>query len=86
MIQGASNDAVAKVLEMLSTDQAFREQMLGDPTSALKPFGISVDPSAVPSVRSLPSMTDIAKIRQQFLADPQTDKSCIAVFIVIGAK
>ncbi|WP_395679841.1 NHLP-related RiPP peptide [Dokdonella sp.] len=86
MIQGASNDAVAKVLEMLSTDQAFREQMLGDPASALKPFGISVDPSAVPSVRSLPSMTDIAKIRQQFLADPQTDKSCIAVFIVIGAK
>lgn len=86
MIQGASNDAVANVLKLLSTDQAFREQMLGDPASALKPYGISVDPSKVPAVRSLPSMAEVAKIHQQFSADPQTDKSCIMVFIVIGAK
>ena len=86
MIQGASNDAVAKVLELLSTDQTFREQMLGDPASALKPHGIAVDPSKVPAVRSLPSMAEVAKIHQQFQTAPNTDRSCIAVFIVIGAK
>jgi putative modified peptide len=74
------------VLELLATDQGFREQMLGDPASALKPYGISVDTSKVPAVRSLPSMAEVAKIRQQFVADPQTDKSCISVFIVIGAR
>jgi putative modified peptide len=86
MIKGAtSNDAVAKVLGLLSSDQGFREQMLGDPVGALQPHGITVDPADVPAVRSLPSMTEIAAMHQKFQADPQ-DKSCIAVFIVIGAK
>ncbi len=86
MIKGApSNDAVAKVLGQLSTDHDFREQMLGDPVGALKPHGIEVDPADVPATRKLPSMAEVAKIHQQFLADPQ-DKVCIAVFIVIGAK
>jgi putative modified peptide len=87
MIKGApSSDAVAKVLESLSTDQGFREQMLGDPVAALKAHGITVDPADVPATRSLPSMSEVAKIHQQYLADPATDKSCIAVFIVVGAK
>ncbi|MEP7043757.1 MAG: NHLP-related RiPP peptide [Dokdonella sp.] len=86
MIKGApSNDAVAKVLQQLSTDHDFREQMLGDPAAALRPHGIAVDAAAVPATRSLPSMAEVAKIHQQFLANPQ-DTSCIAVFIVIGAK
>jgi putative modified peptide len=86
MIKGApSNDAIAKVLGQLSTDRDFREQVLGDPVSALKPHGIAVDAADVPPVRSLPSMAEVAKIHQQFLDNPQ-DKSCIMVFIVIGAK
>lgn len=87
MIKGApSSDAVAKVLESLSTNQAFREQMLGDPVGALKAHGIEVNPADVPATRSLPSMAEVAKIHQQYLADPATDKSCIAVFMVVGAK
>jgi putative modified peptide len=86
MIKGAtSNDAVAKVLGLLSSDQGFREHMLGDPVGALKPHGIAVDPADVPAVRSLPSMAEVGTLHQKFLADPQ-DKVCIAVFIVIGAK
>lgn len=86
MIQGApSNDVIAKILGQLSTDQAFREQMLGDPTAALKPYGIAVDPANVPAVRSLPSMAETAKIQKQFQENPQ-DTSCIMVFIVIGAR
>lgn len=86
MIQGApSNEAVARVLEQLATNPQYREQMLGDPVSALKAHGIEADPAGVPATRTLPSMTDIAKIHQQFLADPM-DKSCIAVFMVVGAK
>ena len=86
MIQGKpSNDTIAKVLQLLSTDHDFREQMLGDPAAALKPHGIDVDPKNVPYSRNLPSMAEVAKIHQQFLTNPQ-DKSCIAVFIVIGAK
>lgn len=86
MIKGApSNDAIARVLELLSTSQDFREQVLGDPVSALKAHGITVDPQDVPASRSLPSMADTAKLHQQFLANP-LDKGCIAVFIVVGAK
>ena len=73
MIKGApSSDAVAKVLEALSTDQSFREQMLGDPVAALKSHGIEVNPADVPATRSLPSMGDVAKKHQQKLADPAT--------------
>jgi putative modified peptide len=86
MIQGApSNQAVARVLELLSTNQDFREQMLGDPVSALKSQGIEADANNVPAVRQLPSMADVTKIHQEFLADPM-GKSCIMVFIVLGAK
>ncbi len=59
--------------------------MLGNPAAAMKPYGIDVDPAEVPATRSLPSMADVAKMREQFLANPQ-GTSCIAVFIVIGAK
>ena len=87
MIKGTpSNDAIAKVLERLSTDQDFREQMLGDPVGAMKAHGIDVDPQGVPAARKLPSMAQVADIHKQFVADPQTDKSCIAVLLVVGAK
>jgi len=86
MAQGAtSNEAIGRVLDQLSTDRDYREQMLGDPVSAFKAHGIDVDPADVPTVRKLPSMDEIAKIRDDFKADPM-GRSCIAVFMVIGAK
>jgi len=87
MIKGApSSDAVAKVLESLSTDQGFREQMLGDPINALKSYGIDADPANVPAVRALPSMQEVAQLHKEFVADPLILKSCIFVFIVLGKK
>jgi putative modified peptide len=87
MIRGTpSDDAIAKVLERLSTDHDFREQMLGDPVAAMKSHGIDVDPQGVPATRKLPSMDEVAAIHKQFVADPKTDKSCIAVLLVVGAK
>lgn len=86
MTQGAtSNEAIGRVLDQLATDRDYREQMLGDPVSAFKVHGIDMDPSNVPTVRSLPSMDEIAKIRDDFKADPM-GRSCIAVFMVVGAK
>ncbi len=86
MAQGAtSNEAIGRVLDQLSTDRDYREQMLGDPVSAFKAHGIDVDPANVPAVRKLPSMDEIAKARQELQADPM-GRSCIMVFIVLGAK
>lgn len=87
MVQGApSNDAIAKMLQALSTDPSAREQMLGDPVSALQSYGIQADAASVPAVRALPSMQDVAQLHKAFVSDPQTDKSCIFVFIVMGSK
>jgi len=86
MAQGAtSNEAIGRVLDQLATDRDYREQMLGDPVSAFKAHGIDVDPANVPAVRSLPSMDEIAKARKDLEADPM-GRSCIMVFIVLGAK
>lgn len=86
MAQGAtSNVAIGRMLDQLSTDRDYREQMLGDPVAAFKAHGIEMDPANVPAVRSLPSMDEIAKIRDDFKADPM-GRSCIAVFMVVGAK
>lgn len=82
MIKGnPSPEALHKVLDLLSTDHGFREQMLGDPASALKAHGIEVDPAQVPAVRRLPPMDEIAKIHEEHFKDPM-DKVCIAVFLL----
>jgi putative modified peptide len=66
MIKGTpANETVKAVLDLLATNHDFREQMLGDPVSALKSHGIEVDPDKVPAVRRLPSMAEVAKVRQQ---------------------
>jgi len=62
-------DAVRKVLGLLATNHDFREQMLGDPVSALKAQGVDVDPQAVPAVRKLPSMADCAQAQQQYAGE-----------------
>ena len=87
MVQAApSNDAIAKMLQALSTSQGAREQMLGDPINALKSYGIEADPANVPTVRALPSMEEVAQLHKEFVADPLILKSCIFVFIVLGRK
>ncbi len=57
------------LLDRLSTDDAFREKMLGDPVSALAEHGITVDPASVPASRQLPSkealLRDRTAIRSQ---------------------
>lgn len=87
MVQAApSNDAMAKMLQALSTSQGAREQMLGDPISALKSYGIEADPDNVPAVRALPSMEEVAQLHKEFITDPSLVRSCIFVFIVLGRK
>lgn len=51
------------LLDRLSTDDAFREKMLGDPVSALAEHGITVDPATVPAVRQLPSKEALVRDR-----------------------
>lgn len=46
---------VDTLLGKLESDDAFREQMLGDPVAALGSLGMEVDPSTVPKVRTLPA-------------------------------
>ncbi len=71
MIKGTpSKQTVATVFDRLATDQAFREQMLGDPAAALKPYGIEVDSQKVPAVRKLPSKDALATVKNQLLEDP----------------
>lgn len=48
------------MLQQLAQDDAFREQMLGDPVSAMATLGVTVDPATVPAVRQLPSKAEIA--------------------------
>lgn len=82
MIKGnPSPQALHKVLDLLATDHEFREQMLGDPASALKMHGIEVDASQIPSVRKLPSMQEVAAIHKEQFDDPM-GKVCIAVFLL----
>lgn len=75
MIKGnPSSDVVHKILDRLSSDQEFREQMLGDPASALGSYNLEVDPDRIPAVRRLPSASALADMRQQTtgVADPAT--------------
>lgn len=81
MIKGnPSSETIGTVLDRLTTDHDFREQMLGDPVSALKPYGIEVDPQHVPAVRQLPSKDALAKVRGQMLADPMGN---VGIFIFL---
>lgn len=71
------------VLEKLANDDAFREQMLGDPVGALGSLGITLDPSHVPDVRSLPSKESIASDQGAFHQQMVTANSMI-IFLLSG--
>jgi putative modified peptide len=69
MIKGnIGSDKIGEILDRLATDDAFREQLLGDPKSALAPYGLEVDESRVPAVRTLPSKERIASARDEMKA------------------
>ena len=64
MIKGnATPQQIEAILDRLASDDAFREQMLGDPVAALKGYGLEVDPAQVPAVRKLPSKQELVKTR-----------------------
>lgn len=78
-----SSDEVRKILHRLATDDDFREQMLGDPVSALKPYGVEVDPTQVPAVRTLPSKDQVGAISAQAAnIDNPIDKLGLIMFLL----
>ena len=82
MIKGnPSPQALHKVLDLLATSHEFREQMLGDPVSALKAHGIEVDALQVPAVRRLPPTHEVAAIHKEHFDDPM-DKVCVLIFLL----
>lgn len=65
MIKGnATPQQIEAILDRLASDDAFREQMLGDPATALKGYGLEVDPAQVPAVRKLPSKQMLKEQRE----------------------
>ena len=43
------------LMARLSSDDAFRSALMADPAHALSALGISIDPSQIPALRTLPS-------------------------------
>ncbi|HET7932352.1 MAG TPA: NHLP-related RiPP peptide [Rhodanobacteraceae bacterium] len=60
---GPSQQVVDEILDRLSNDNDFREQVLGDPVSAFKPYGITIDPATIPFARKLPTRADLESAR-----------------------
>src|SRR4029078_13649215 len=54
---------LAKILDRMQNDAAFREKLLGNPAAALAEHGVDVDPATIPAVRTLPSAESIAAQR-----------------------
>jgi putative modified peptide len=52
------------LLNRLATDDAFREHVLGDPSSALQEYGLEVHPEALQKPRKLPSKEELQKSRE----------------------
>jgi putative modified peptide len=74
---------LTKVLDKLAKDDAFRERMLGDPVGALGTLGISLDPSEVPAVRSLPSKDSISA-DQATLQSTAVNADTMIIFLLSG--
>ena len=64
-VAGAQLD---KILDRLQNDPAFREKLLGNPAAALAEHGVDVDPSTIPTVRTLPPAGAIAGQRDALKA------------------
>lgn len=83
MIKGtATPDTVSKILDRLSTDNDFREQLLGDPKTALAQYGLDVDASKLPATRSLPSKDEIKATHQELHSKIQSNLGLIMFLAV----
>lgn len=58
-----SAQMVDTLLDKLSGDDQFRQQLLSDPENALSGIGFRLEPGQIPEVRSLPSKELIAAHR-----------------------
>jgi putative modified peptide len=67
------------MLDRLSSDDAFREKMLGDPVGGLAEYGFNVDPKDIPAVRRLPSKQNLVAQRDQ-VKGPIADHVCLIFF------
>lgn len=68
-----------QLLDRLSSDDAFREKMLGDPVNALAEQGFRVDAADVPAVRRLPSK-EALRSQRETIKGPITDHVCLIFF------
>ena len=67
------------LLDRLSTDDAFREKILGNPVAGLAEYGFRVDPTEIPAVRRLPSKKDLVAQREKIKAGI-VDNACLIFF------
>jgi putative modified peptide len=71
------------LLDRLSTDDTFREKMLGDPVAGLAEYGFRVDPKEIPAVRRLPSKKDLVGQRERIKGNV-ADHVCLIFFAQTG--
>jgi putative modified peptide len=71
------------LLDRLSTDDSFREKMLGDPVAGLAEYGFRVDPKEIPAVRRLPSKKDLVGQREK-IKGSVADHVCLIFFAQTG--
>lgn len=69
------------LLDKLSTDDAFREQMLGDPAKALGSIGLTIDPAQIPAIRTLPSKDALAADRAAIKAKLDSAAGALPFFL-----
>lgn len=77
---GPSQQVIDEILDRLTNDSDFREQVLGDPISAFKPYGITIDPSNIPFTRKLPSRAELTEARSNHAQTLRTQ--CYMIFFI----
>lgn len=77
-----THETAKTLLHKLSTDDRFREQLLGDPAGALASVGVKVDPASVPHVRSLPSKAEVQANAEALHAKLQGNAG-MAIFLLV---
>ena len=76
----SNETSTEKLLRRLASDDAFREQMLGDPVSTLKSYGLEIDPAQVPAIRRLPSKEALRE-HHQSLSGQLSSKAALWIFV-----
>ncbi|MBY0239583.1 MAG: NHLP-related RiPP peptide [Burkholderiaceae bacterium] len=69
------------LLDKLSSDDAFREQMLGNPAQALAGIGLNIDPAQIPAIRTLPSKDALAADRATIQAKLDSAAGALPFFL-----